>query len=398
MRASKSTLEPSDASRSPTFVNSTFKFSSRASPSSSIDSVASEASSLTSASIKTSNSVESFASSTSSSPSLAIPTDIDAHHHEPTDIRTIPAEQPRIRKEISANLLPSRTIAKASVVTHVSSDPSNEDHIRSSINSNSNTGSKSFKPSGLRMPSPKIGYFDAVSYFKYTILLLLMFLPFPHKHKSTNMLLLMLMHTDTRDYYAFQEKTLIGSSNKISQIGLRNSSLKDDGGPTNAVAGNKPRSTKIPSIMPAQHACVNFHSLQAQQTPLSSHSMSLALPQSTHPLSKPAQVHKDLSPLTGESSHGVVNKGANESQTTYQFDEEVKHAQLTSGYNQDGHMANEFHSVSIRSQKENLISTSDANCFPRDSPNECQKILVDIVDKEMSSLSLSETTGLADGD
>ena len=182
VRAPKSKLGPSNLSRLPTCANSTFKISLRASPSSSIDSVVSEASSSASTSIKPSNSVESLASSISSSPSFAVPTDTDAS--QPADIRIVSTDQPHIKKEISANLLQSQSFAKASAWTCVSSGPSNMNHPRSSINSN--TGAKSFKPSGLRMPSPKLGYFDAVSYAKYSEQIVFHVFSLIHTHHCTH--------------------------------------------------------------------------------------------------------------------------------------------------------------------------------------------------------------------
>ncbi|XP_020275339.1 uncharacterized protein DDB_G0271670-like isoform X2 [Asparagus officinalis] len=193
--ASKNSEQPLSGSKqqnishSKSRASSTFKFSSGASPSSSMDSIISEATSSTST-IKPSSSVESFASSTSSSPSLRVAT-----------------HQPRIRKESSVNLLHARPIANVPAGTRVLSESSNKDHPRSSINNN--TGLRGSKPSGLRMPSPKIGYFDA-------------------------------------------EKSLVRNSNKISQIGLRSSLLKGNSGTSaDAVGTNRPKSSKTPSIRPA---------------------------------------------------------------------------------------------------------------------------------------------------
>ncbi|XP_020267567.1 probable serine/threonine-protein kinase dyrk2 isoform X2 [Asparagus officinalis] len=323
VRASKRKLVPSNINQPPMRANSIFKFSSRASPSSSIDSVVSEVSSSTSTSIKPSNSVESLGSSSSSSPSLRDPID--------TKVDRVVAHQPCIQKEIS--------------------------HVRRSMNNNAG-GAKGSKPSGLRMPSPKIGYFDA-------------------------------------------EKTLPNNSNKISQVGLRNSLLKGNSGSSNTVGANKLKSSKIPSIKPpVQLVSMNFHSSQAQSTPLSSQMMSPASPRSIHQQSKPAQVHKDSSPVTSESCISVACKGAvnaaaqlqvrpvetsdsgvvhNGTAAPCQFDNEEKHTQLT--------------------QKENLSPANETNCSVQQSPSECQKMsVVDIMDKKMSSLSLSETADLVGGD
>lgn len=116
-----------------------------------------------SSSISPSSSVESFTSgSSSSSASLARrPTG------SPTALQTsssfqsrVPPSHPNGHRPTSARVPQVEHEGRASSRTHLAANPSNSDALRCSV---SNSGAKELKPSGLRLPSPKIGYFDAVS-------------------------------------------------------------------------------------------------------------------------------------------------------------------------------------------------------------------------------------------
>ena len=222
--------------------------------------------------------------------------------------------------------------------------------------------------------------------------------------------------------YAFQEKTLVRNSNKISQIGLRNSVVKGNNGTSDTVGANKPKSSKIPSVRPtAQHASMKSH--QSQSASLSPHSRSPASPPlSMHQQSKPMSVQNDSSPKTNEVNKSMVSNGSVKvadgvhimqpmatmvagngspysgeggsdvthkgTRVTYKFDKEENPGKVTCLYNQVGYMANESHSVSKEFPKENLFPAYETNCLTRYSPTEGQKIsVVDILDKKMSSLS-----------
>ena len=231
---------------------------------------------------------------------------------------------------------------------------------------------------------------------------------------------------DNLNNYSFQEKTLVSNSNKISQIGLGNSLVKGNNGTSYTSGANKPKSSKIPSIRPAaQHGSMKSH--QSQSASLSPHSRSLASPLSMHQQSKPNQklqnvsspmtnevdqsmvsngavkvadgvrmqpmttiVARNGSPYSGEGGSDVTHKGT---RVTYQFDKEENPGKITCPYNQDGHLANESHSVSKKIQKENLFSAYETDCLTLYSPSEGQKIsVVDIMDKKMSYLSLKQPT------
>ncbi|XP_039129771.1 uncharacterized serine-rich protein C215.13-like [Dioscorea cayenensis subsp. rotundata] len=133
LRSSKTKIEVQSATKSQESVKSRLRFSSSASPHSSLDSLASDSSSSTSMVMNHGNSVVSPLIAGSVSPSFRVPFDINV------------LKSPKLRKS------PGIQVSAGSSAGH--SPPLN--------NVSSKSEPKSMKPSGLRLPSPKIGYFDA---------------------------------------------------------------------------------------------------------------------------------------------------------------------------------------------------------------------------------------------
>ncbi|KAJ0979321.1 hypothetical protein J5N97_014795 [Dioscorea zingiberensis] len=177
LRSSKTKIELKNAIKSQENVKSRLRFSSSASPQSSVDSLASDSSSSTSMVLKHSNSVCSPLAG-SVSPSFRVPFDIGVN--QSPKLRKSPV-RPLIRREIP------EALPQCQHATKVSSSAAIRVSAESSAGHNSEP--KCIKPSGLRLPSPKIGYFDA-------------------------------------------EKSLAHSSNRKSLNGLRNKSPKNTFGPS----------------------------------------------------------------------------------------------------------------------------------------------------------------------
>ncbi|KAJ6843071.1 uncharacterized protein M6B38_300000 [Iris pallida] len=319
---------------------STLRFSSKVSTHSSVDSVVSESSSTTSSRTKLSNSVESLSASSTSSRSMAVPSDVESSQAPGTCVR----------KQTSGTLSQSHHIA-ARAGPRALSDPSTRDLQRSG-----NTGSRCPKPSGLRVPSPNIGYFDA-------------------------------------------EKTQVRSSNKISQTSLRNSLAKSTVGTSNNISGaNKLKPTKTPPATPAaKRATMKFDSPKTHSIPKSpNHSMSPASPVLLFQQKEPAQPHsednhniaevadmvhpssvasihtKDGSAVLGEGQHpeGAYKK----TETTYQASKELKHEQSPLSLDfQDEHMQN-IVTVAHKSEKENILPACETNSVNQDCPTEGKSI------------------------
>lgn len=159
VKASKIKTMSSNAWNPPIHPKSTFKFSANVSPNSSLDSVASESSSSASVTTKPGILRDSLdAGSLSSSPGLAGPESIIFHS---SGLWKLSTGHPHIGSENPATIPHSQHISKDSSEICVISEPSIGDDSKRCTNSNSSA--KSIKPSGLRRPTPKIGYFDAVS-------------------------------------------------------------------------------------------------------------------------------------------------------------------------------------------------------------------------------------------
>ncbi|KAJ6841658.1 putative serine/threonine-protein kinase dyrk2 isoform X1 [Iris pallida] len=336
-RTPKSRHGPSNAIHPPICANSTFRFSSKISPHSSIDSVLSESSSSASNTIKPSNSVESLgASSTCSSCSLAVASDVDFSHASYSDMHLFTIGQSCVRKETSGSLSQNQNIARASNGTRASN----------------NVGSRCSKPSGLRMPSPKIGYFDA-------------------------------------------EKTIVHSSNKLSQTSLRSSLVKSTTETSNIIAGpNKLKSTKIPSVRPAaQPVAMNFANSTKESPPnQQNHLTRPASPISICQHSESAQLHWDLPSHTSKDNHNVVFTSAEVAEMVHPA------SAATIQTDGQGRMEN-IHLVSNTSEKENLSPVSETNGATQELTSEGKNIsMVEIMGKKICSLSLSETSNIVYGD
>ncbi|XP_010253519.1 PREDICTED: flocculation protein FLO11-like [Nelumbo nucifera] len=135
----------SESSRLSAYLMSVSKRSSSISPASSIDGWSTESSSSTSTVNQRSNC--SKASIDIGSPHRGLSLDANAPHA--LDQQKNVHDQPLPELENHESALPSQCAKKASLVTGIPS------------RSISNDISRSAKPSGLRMPSPKIGFFDA---------------------------------------------------------------------------------------------------------------------------------------------------------------------------------------------------------------------------------------------
>ncbi|XP_072960575.1 uncharacterized protein [Typha angustifolia] len=139
-------------SRSPadlqTCLNPTMKFS-NISPSSSIDSVASEASSSASTAMKSTHTMDGLDAG-SSSPSLSL---IKGNCLYSSSSQKL--HQPIAESKSPSTLIDCEHSLKDPTAVPGTSEPASGDL------SNSSSKGRYFKPSGLRMPTPKIGYFDA---------------------------------------------------------------------------------------------------------------------------------------------------------------------------------------------------------------------------------------------
>ncbi|XP_058095695.1 flocculation protein FLO11-like [Magnolia sinica] len=133
------------------YLMSTSKFESSVSPASSIDGLSSESSSSTCTASQMSNSSKASLDISSTSSSCGGDFLVRDAPEQP--------DQPFIGHEDSVAGFPSQCVEKASMETGVLSHLAAVNAPRSCINSNSSM--QSFRPSGLRMPSPKIGFFDA---------------------------------------------------------------------------------------------------------------------------------------------------------------------------------------------------------------------------------------------
>lgn len=304
-RTSKSNIGP-NSSDNP----SVLKLSASASPSNSFDSSVSDSSSCSSVAIMnhsySTESLDSGSSSTHSLPPL------------PSDSCDLLTDQPCYRSGNPASL------------------PSIGDRSRSLLNSS--TGANTFRPSGLRMPTPKIGYFDT-------------------------------------------EKSLVHNSRKFSSSGLQNN-LKSNIGTINTAGGNKRKPNMSPSVRPAaQSAIPNYNSLSTQAVPLSSNPVCKPIsPSKMHPALVPAELSDTPRKIDHEMSSSV------NMDPSPIIIEDGKESALLDGGNSAGLCEIESGSYLVANQKENLISLEDTVG------------LVKLDGQKILSLSLSEEKAYTSGD
>ncbi|XP_077237048.1 uncharacterized protein LOC143878678 isoform X2 [Tasmannia lanceolata] len=140
------------------YLISTSKFSSRTSPASSLDDLSSESSSSTSTVNQKPCKPKASLDVSSQSPLCTRDTSIIVSSEQP-DLQKPVQSQPSVGPEDSEMGLLGLCVQKASLETGIRSDPAAVDASGTCVKSNS--GAQCLKPSGLRMPSPKIGFFDA---------------------------------------------------------------------------------------------------------------------------------------------------------------------------------------------------------------------------------------------
>ncbi|KAJ0978204.1 hypothetical protein J5N97_013678 [Dioscorea zingiberensis] len=158
-KTSQSKIESRNATKPPAMPKSRLRISSSVSPQSSVDSLASESSLSTCTFMKHSNSLRSAdadSPSLSSSPSFKVSFDID--EIQPQELQKPPIGKPYIRKEISRAHPQSHCTTEEPAGTHESGKSFAGGNSARNIRCNSEVNSA--KPSGLRLPTPKIGYFD----------------------------------------------------------------------------------------------------------------------------------------------------------------------------------------------------------------------------------------------
>ncbi|KAG1371606.1 copine family protein 2-like [Cocos nucifera] len=398
VKASKIKTMTSNASNLPIHPKSTFKFSANVSPNSSLDSVASESSSSPSVTMKPSILRDSLdTGSLTSSPALAGPESIIFHSSR---LQKLSTGHPYVRSENSATILHSQCISKDSSEIRVISEPSIKDDSKRCTNSNSSA--KSIKPSGLRRPTPKIGYFDA-------------------------------------------EKSLVRN---VETFSLPGKLIRSTTGNGSTVGVNKLKPGKLHLIRPAaKNASTNFDPPRIQLTSLSStHSTKPASPTCLQQPSKPSDlggtirmtenhdscsdVSKDLPPCSSEESHSKVSKVANgvvdaaefgqfsnpsageqasqehsEFVTAFPFGNEsmmsngkdgdcigkVKtYGQPSCGYIKESHMESDLHSVTTSIEKENLFPADKTDGRSIDLQAKDLKLpMIECIEERASALSLS---------
>ncbi|XP_010907520.2 uncharacterized protein [Elaeis guineensis] len=397
-KASKIKSIISNASNPAIHPKSTFKFSANVSPNSSLDSVASESSSSASITTKASILRDSLdTGSLSSPPALAGPESIIFHS---SGLQKLSAGHPYVGSENSATILHNQCIRKDSSEIHVISEPSIKDNSKRCMNSNSSA--KSIKPSGLRRPTPKIGYFDA-------------------------------------------EKSLLRN---VETFSLPGKLIRSTTGNSSLVGLNKLKPSKLQLIKPAaKNASTKFDPPHIQLTSLSStHGMKPASPTCLQQLSKPSElgdtirmtenhdlcsdVSKDLPPCLSEESHSKVSKVANgvvdaaefgqlsnpstgeqasqehsEFITAFAFGNEsmmsngkdsdfigkVKtYEQPSCGYGKESHMESDLHSVTTSIEKENLFPSDKTDGRSKDLQAKDLKLpMMECIEERVSALSFS---------
>ncbi|XP_008789037.2 copine family protein 2-like isoform X2 [Phoenix dactylifera] len=400
VKASKIKTMSSNASNPPIHPKSTFKFSANMSPNSSLDSVASESSSSASITAKPGILRDSLdTGSLSFSPALAGPESIIVHS---SGLRKLSAGHPYVGSENSATISHSQCISKGSSEIRVISEPSIGENSKRCTNNSS--GTKSIKPSGLRKPTPKIGYFDA-------------------------------------------EKSLGRNVETFSQPGKLRNIIRSTGN-RNPVGVNKPKPSKLQLIRPAaKNASTKCDPPRIQLTgPSSTHNMKPASPTYLQQLSEPSElggtirmtenhyscsdVSKVLPPCLSEESHSKVSKVANGVVDTDEFGQfsnpssggqtcqehsefvtafpienesmmsngkygdcigKVKtYEQPSCGYIKQSHMESDLHSVTRSIEKENLFPADETDGRSKDLlAKNLMLPMVESIEEKVSSLSLS---------
>ncbi|KAH7667657.1 hypothetical protein IHE45_12G074000 [Dioscorea alata] len=159
LKTSRTKIESRNAIKPPAMPKSRLRVSSSVSPQSSVDSWTSESSLSASTLIKHSHSFgspDADSSSSSSSPSFKVTFDIDAI--QPQELRKPPIDKPYITKEITGTIPQSQITTEEPTRTQVSVKSFIGDNSTRNIRRSSEVNNA--KPSGLRLPTPKIGYFD----------------------------------------------------------------------------------------------------------------------------------------------------------------------------------------------------------------------------------------------